>query len=247
MYAMLPVSIKYYTNTFKKKPNSNHITFYQKSLVETLKTGGSVPAKSYESLTFLTADICGLSSLMSRVSPGEVMSLMNIVFTALDEALDGFEDVNKIETISDAWCLVSGVGADGKSGKATAANMVALGQTLLKVARELDLTGQVQDSVHIRIGVHSGPAVGGIVNPTLPKFNVFGDAPTISSMLETTSKPMGLHISGATYDLVKDRFECDVSESLNFTSGGKTARIPTFWVNETSEKRKGRGGRGTAQ
>lgn len=231
----------------ENQSNSRMYAMLPKSIAEPLKAGQKVTPKAYDHLSFLTADICGLPSLISRVSAGEVNSLMNRVFSALDEALEGWEDVNKIETISNAWTLVSGVASEGKNAKAVTANMVALGQSLIKAIRELDLAGQVVDTIHIRVGVHTGPAVAGVVDPAHPKFNVFGDAPAIANLLEATSKPMGLHISGAVYDLVKDKFECDVSESLNYISAGKTTRIPTFWVNEVVEKRKGKGGRASAQ
>jgi class 3 adenylate cyclase len=149
--------------------------------------------------------------------------------------------------IADSYCLVTGVSSDSKDPQTSAANLVSLALTFCRAVKEVDVTGQIVDSVQIRVGVHSGSAFGGVPNPAFPKFSLLGDATTVSSILEQTSRPNAVHISGATHELVKDKFEFDVSESILF----KNHRISTFWalenINQGKKKRGGKGSRAAAQ
>jgi class 3 adenylate cyclase len=214
-----------------------------KSIGESLKAGQTVAPKSYDHLTFLTADIANASALLAKSTPNQFFNFVNKVYTAFDEVLGQFNDVAKIDNVGDSYCLVSGVSHDGKNAKAVATSMVELGLTLVRIAKALDLNDQVTDIAQVRIGIHTGPAVAGVPDPAHPKFAVLGDAPIITAILEQTSRPHGVHISGVTHDLVKDKYDSDVSESLNY----KGARVSTFWVLDdvaTHSKKKGsRGGR----
>jgi class 3 adenylate cyclase len=233
-------------STNKHGDDKNNDRIYAKlpkSIGEALKAGQTVSPKAYDHLTFLTADIANGAALLAKSSAVQYYNFVNKVYTAFDEVLGQFDDIAKIENVGDSYTLVSGVNHDGKNAKAVATNVVELGLTLVKIAKELDLTDQITDVAQVRVGIHTGPVIAGVPNPAQPKFAVLGDAPVVAGILEQTSRPHGVHVSGITNDLVKDKFESDVSESLNY----KGARITTFWVIDDSassgKKKSGRGGR----
>jgi class 3 adenylate cyclase len=191
-------------------------------------------------LTFLTADIANGAALLAKSSAVQYYNFLNKVYTAFDEVLGQFDDIAKIDNLGDSYTLVSGVNHDGKNAKAVATTVVELGLALVKIAKELDLTDQITDVAQVRVGIHTGAAVAGVPNPAQPKFAVLGDAPVVAGILEQTSRPHGVHISGITNELVKDKYESDVSESLTY----KGARITTFWVIDDSATKTKRGTRG---
>lgn len=231
-----------------KNHNDRMYALLPKPIAETLKSGGTVVPKVYENLTFLSAEIADFAAIRAKSTPSQIIALVNRLYSAMDEALDGYEDMYKIDMSSDSYTLVGGVGSDGKNAKGVASNIVSAAITFVNVAKQLDMSDQVVEHVQIKIGVHSGNAVGGVANPALPKFSLLGDATDICSVLESTSKPNGVHVSATTADLVKDKFECDVSESINYSTGGKTQRIPTFWVNTNTvdQKKSRKAARGVA-
>jgi hypothetical protein len=156
--------------------------------------------KAYDHLTFLTADIANGAALLAKSSAVQYYNFLNKVYTAFDEVLGQFDDIAKIENLGDSYTLVSGVSHDGKNAKAVATTVVELGLALVKIAKELDLTDQITDVAQVRVGIHTGAAVAGVPNPEQPKFAVLGDAPVVAGILEQTSRPHGVHISGITND-----------------------------------------------
>ncbi|TPX68806.1 hypothetical protein CcCBS67573_g07051 [Chytriomyces confervae] len=109
-----------------------------------------------------------------------------------------------------------------------AVSMIECAQRFMDIVKKLDMSDQVQDRIQIRIGVHVGPAVGGVANPAMPKYSLFGDTVTITGQMEQTSRPMEIHISGPTYELVSNIYECEVSEAVAVLDGKQ--KMPAFWL-----------------
>jgi class 3 adenylate cyclase len=212
-------------------------------MAEVLKSGKNITPKVYENLTFLSATISNGITLANKSTPSQYLTLLNRLWVAFDSAIDGFEDIVKLDMDGDSYTIVSGIQSEGKSSKAVAANVVAFGLALVAAAHEVDMSDQIVDSVTIKIGIHSGSAVGGISNPAFPKLSFLGDAPAIAKLMEETSRAGGVHVSGHTQELVKDKYTCDVSESINF----KTQRVSSFWVADESSKKRGASRGGNAQ
>ncbi|KAJ3237953.1 hypothetical protein HDU78_003792 [Chytriomyces hyalinus] len=200
-----------------------------KFVADIMKTGAAVEPRHFKSLAFLTADIVSFTNLSSKSSAKQVVSLLNRLYSQMDDVIDSFEDLYKLETIGDAYNVVAGLNTqDTMTLTEQAINMIECAQRFMDIVRKLDMSDQVQDRIQIRIGVHVGPAVGGVANPAMPKYSLFGDTVTITGQMEQTSRPMEIHISGPTYELVSNIYECEVSEAVAVLDGKQ--KMPAFWL-----------------
>ncbi|KAJ3408507.1 hypothetical protein HDU80_005461 [Chytriomyces hyalinus] len=200
-----------------------------KFVADVMKTGGAVEPRPFECLAFLTADIVSFTNLSSKSSAKQVVSLLNRLYSQMDDVIDSFEDIYKLETIGDAYNVVAGLNTqETGQPKDFALNMVECAQRFVEIVKNLDMSDQIQDSIQMRIGVHVGPAVGGVANPAMPKYSLFGDTVTITGQMEQTSRPMEVHVSAPTYELIKDVFECEVSEAVAILDGKQ--RMGAWWL-----------------
>jgi class 3 adenylate cyclase len=121
--------------------------------------------------------------------------------------------------------------------------MISCALDMMKIVRELDMSDQAQESIMIRIGIHSGHAVGGVPNPAMPKFAVFGENVTTTGLLESSSRHMWIHVSDDTYKMVSDRFKFEPAESMTLTSpDGSQKNLATWWVVDEDRDKKKSGG-----
>ncbi|KAJ3299021.1 Nitrogen permease regulator 2, partial [Blyttiomyces sp. JEL0837] len=214
-----------------KASNDRLYAMLPRFVADKMKSGVPIEPTPFNNLTILIADIVSFTSLSSKSSANQIVTLLNRLYSAMDQELDSYEDVYKLETIGDAYCIVAGLNNQERSVKANAIDIIECAMSFINIVQNLDMSDQVQDKLQIRIGIHTGPAVGGVANPTMPKFSLFGDTVTTTSLLEQSSQPMQIHISGATQALVKDEYDLDVSESINLEGqNGAKQRLSTFWV-----------------
>ncbi|KAJ3193204.1 hypothetical protein HDU82_002894, partial [Entophlyctis luteolus] len=200
-----------------------------KFVADVMKTGAAVEPRPFKCLAFLTADIVSFTNLSSKSSAKQVVALLNRLYSQMDEVIDSFEDLYKLETIGDAYNVVAGLNTQETSTpKDFAVAMIECAQRFMDIVRNLDMSDQITDHIQMRIGVHVGPAVGGVANPAMPKYSLFGDTVTITAQMEQTSRPMEIHISGPTYDLVSDVFNCEVSEAVPILDGKQ--KMPAWWL-----------------
>ncbi|KAJ3117416.1 hypothetical protein HDU96_006797 [Phlyctochytrium bullatum] len=201
-------------------------------VVESMKNEEVIAHREFKDLVFLTTDLVSFTSLSSESSAVQVISLLNRLYTAMDDVLDSFHDIFKLETIGDAYCIVSGLNSEDRSPKLNAIDIVECAITFVEIVRGLDMSDQIREKLEMRIGIHCGPAVGGVANISQPKFSLFGDTVTTTGLLEQTSRPNCIHVSGPIYELVKDEYEFDFSESITVQTPGSAGvkKVPTFWL-----------------
>ncbi|KAG2501657.1 hypothetical protein HYH03_000161 [Edaphochlamys debaryana] len=176
-------------------------------------TGGSFLhlATSHSSVSVLFCDIQGFTAMCGVVKPATVMAFLNDLYTRLDAMLDAF-GVYKVETIGDCYMVAGGLmRVDEETGAVTvrsddvdpqhAYRTVQFAKALLRVAATVCLptTGE---PVRLRVGIHSGPAMSGVVGTRMPRFCLFGDTINTASRMESTGSPGAIHVSRETYDLV---------------------------------------------
>ncbi|KAJ3212275.1 Nitrogen permease regulator 2 [Dinochytrium kinnereticum] len=213
-------------------------------VVDAMKRNETVKPRHFDNLILLTTDIVSFTALRctwrkeaksnyisSESSAKQIISLLNRLFSAMDQVLDSFHDTFKLETIGDAYCVVSGLNSADRSPRLNAIDMVECALSFIEIVENIDMLDQVKDEIQIRIGLHCGSAVGGVANLSQPKFSLFGDTVSTTALMEQTSRPNAIHISGSLYELVKDDYEFDVSESVTVqTASGGKKKIPTYWV-----------------
>ena len=141
---------------------------------------------------------------------GDVMIMLNRLFTLFDECCE-YHNVFKVETIGDSYMCVSGLNTNGDGDRERQAEMGLTAHhhasRMVYFARDVLLAaGEVTDPhghpLEIRIGLHSGDVMTGVVGCKMPRFCLFGDTVNTASRMESTGVPMRVHASKATKDLL---------------------------------------------
>ncbi|GFR48999.1 hypothetical protein Agub_g11019 [Astrephomene gubernaculifera] len=171
-------------------------------------------ATSHDEVTLLFADIQGFTPMCKILEPRVVMTFLNDLFTRFDRRLDEF-GVYKVETIGDCYFVVGGLVQEDEDGMLTvregggrgdrqhAERVFMFAKAMLLAASQVTLptTGC---PVRMRIGIHSGPVVSGVVGQRMPRFCLFGDAVNTASRMESTGVAGCIHASDASWRLLSN-------------------------------------------
>ncbi len=169
-------------------------------IISDLKQYGETKPQLFEDVTVFFSDFVGFTSMSTTVEPDHLISELNDIFTRFDEIMmeNGCE---RIKTIGDAFLSVSGM--PDKNEK-HAENMVKAALDIIDYLVERNENRELKWLV--RIGIHTGPVVGGIVGVHKYIYDVFGDTINTASRLESLSEPMKIHISETTAGLIGNIF-----------------------------------------
>ena len=161
-----------------------------------LKQNGKVVARRFESVSVLFADIVGFTPMSEGLSPEELVDRLNEVFTYFD-TLTTDHGCEKIRTIGDAYMVAAGVPEPRRDH---ADVLAALALAMQAYARRSAMT--------FRIGINSGPVVAGVIGTTKFQYDVWGDTVNTASRMESHAEPGTIQVSRATYELIKDEYNC---------------------------------------
>lgn len=165
-----------------------------------LKESGRAIARQFEEVTVLFTDFVDFTQVSERLSPQELVSELHLNFKAFDEIIERY-GLEKIKTIGDAYMAASGLPAADPLHARNAA-LAALDIQTFVQERQKKLAGSFQ----IRIGLHSGPVVAGIVGVKKFAYDIWGDTVNIAARMESSSEAGKINLSGATHALLKDEF-----------------------------------------
>ncbi|XP_068164697.1 retinal guanylyl cyclase 2-like isoform X2 [Antennarius striatus] len=166
-----------------------------KSVAQALKKGKPVRPEHYSECTLYFSDIVGFTTISALSEPIEVVDLLNDLYTMFD-AIIATHDVYKVETIGDAYMVASGV--PNRNGTRHAAEVANMSLDILHSIGAFKIRHMPEIKVKIRIGLHSGAVVAGVVGLTMPRYCLFGDTVTTASHMEATGLPYRIHISLST-------------------------------------------------
>jgi adenylate cyclase len=179
-----------------------------------LKERGSSDPEYHADVSVLFADIAGFTEKASKLAPKELVAELNEVFTAFDAIL-ARRGCERIKTIGDAYFAVSGIPTPNPDHAFVLAG--AAGEMIAWLA-ERNASGA--HPWEIRVGIHSGDAVAGIVGTTKYLYDVFGDTVNIASRMESHSLPMRINVSRATADRLEGRLPLLPRERLEVKGKG---------------------------
>ncbi|XP_040155399.1 soluble guanylate cyclase 88E isoform X2 [Anopheles arabiensis] len=176
----------------------------------------------FNSVSILFSDVVTFTEICSRITPMEVVSMLNAMYSIFD-TLTERNNVYKVETIGDAYMVVSGAPAKEQNHAEKVCDMA------------LDMIEAITDlkdpstgtHLRIRVGVHSGAVVAGIVGLKMPRYCLFGDSVNTASRMESTSQAMRIHISESTKHLLSANYR--VSERGEIDVKGK-GTMKTYWL-----------------
>ena len=172
---------------------------------EELKQYGSAKAKNYDTVTVLFTDFKGFTQHAERLSAEELVAEIDHCFKAFDRIMDEY-NIEKIKTIGDAYMAAAGLPKANTSNPSDAVNAtLAIRDFMLGYKMEMERNGQ--DAFEIRIGVHTGPVVAGIVGIKKFAYDIWGDTVNLASRMESSGAVGKVNISQDTYELLKDHNE----------------------------------------
>jgi class 3 adenylate cyclase len=203
------------------------LSMMPKFLIEQLKmrtSDSEVLAEDYNTVTVLFSIVDQFSNLAVKLNPNGVVHTLNIVFSHFDHLLDKYENkVHKVETVSEVYLTVSGAparsethGIDaGNYALAMLAQMPMIRQEIKDKLKSLGSDPTIMtlvDKLNIKIGLHTGPIVAGVVGLRNPRYKLFGDTVNTSSRMESTSDPGRIGCS----DAYRDKFVNDKGDEEHF-------------------------------
>jgi class 3 adenylate cyclase len=157
-------------------------------------------ADEFPAVTVLFADIVGFTSLSADIKPGELVTILNDIFTRFDGLADEY-GVEKIKTIGDAYMAVSGVPTPVPDHAPRIAGMaLAMVRTIEEYCK------QSGHSLEIRVGVNTGPVVAGVIGQRRFVYDLWGDTVNLASRMESHGKPSAVQISDATAEALDGAF-----------------------------------------
>uniref|UniRef100_A0A8C6XGF7 Guanylate cyclase n=1 Tax=Naja naja TaxID=35670 RepID=A0A8C6XGF7_NAJNA len=196
------------------------------SVAEQLKRGEMVQAEAFDCVTIYFSDIVGFTSLSAESTPMQVVTLLNDLYTCFDAIIDNF-DVYKVETIGDAYMVVSGLPV--RNGKLHAHEIVRMALALLEAVKTFCIRHRPSEQLCLRIGVHSGPVCAGVVGLKMPRYCLFGDTVNTASRMESNGEALKIHISAATKEIL-DEFGCFLLELRGDVEMKGKGKMRTYWL-----------------
>ncbi|XP_047450449.1 retinal guanylyl cyclase 2 [Mugil cephalus] len=184
------------------------------SVAEALKTGATVEPEYFDQVTIYFSDIVGFTTISSLSDPIEVVDLLNDLYTLFDAVLSN-HDVYKVETIGDAYMVASGL--PKRNGNKHAAEIANMSLNILSSVGTFHMRHMPDVPVRIRIGIHSGPCVAGVVGLTMPRYCLFGDTVNTASRMESTGLPYRIHVNMSTVKILNS-----LNEGYKIDVRGKT-------------------------
>ena len=166
-------------------------------VAERLKLSDGVIADGFEGVTVLFADIVGFTPLSASLTPNEVVTLLNSLFTVFDRLVDD-SGLEKIKTIGDAYMVAAGVPVPRDDHAVAVADLALAMKVELAKLRE-----EINAPLDIRIGVDSGPAVAGVIGTRKFSYDLWGDTVNTASRMESHGVAGEIHVTARSWDLLR--------------------------------------------
>lgn len=188
----------------KERSDNLLLNILPKETAEELKENGKVKAKRFESTSVLFADFVGFTKFSKNKEPEIVVETIDRYFRAFDDIVVEL-GLEKIKTLGDGYMCAGGLPVESED-HATRLIQAAIQMKAYVIQKYEDQSSD--DSFGIRIGIHSGPVVSGVVGSKKFAYDIWGDTVNTAARLESHSEPGKINISEETYDMVKDNFAC---------------------------------------
>ncbi len=168
-----------------------------------LKSGATVIADRFSTVTVVFADIVGFTELSSRIPPEQLVEILNSVFSRFDD-LTSRHGLEKIKTVGDAYMAVAGL-PEACPDHADRAAGLALG--LIETVESLPLPAGM--SLQVRVGMHSGSVVAGVIGKRKFAYDLWGDTVNVAARMESHGQPSAVHVSEETAELLTPRWRLE--------------------------------------
>ena len=189
-----------------------------------LKSIGYARPRNYRKTTIMFTDFEGFTKSCENLTPDQIVTALHTFFTKYDEIIIKHY-IEKIKTIGDAYMCVGGIPLRNRSHPF---NVILAGLEIQQFMNNLPEDDKDLPKWNLRLGIHSGPLIAGVVGKIKFAYDVWGDSVNIASRMETAGHVGRVNISGSTYKIVEDYFDCEYRGEIEIKNRGK---IDMYFVN----------------
>jgi len=207
----------------RQRSNELLLNILPASVADDLKETGTTTPQSFENVTVCFADIVDFTPISSQHEPVFIISELNELFTAFDDIMER-NQCERIKTDGDAYLAVCGMPEENKEH---VHNIVQSAIEMVEYLRARSEHSEVK--WQMRIGIHSGQVVGGVVGVRKYVYDVFGDTVNTVARMQEHSEPMRINISESAYCLVRDRFSFIEREMISVKGKGRMQMYFVDW------------------
>lgn len=194
------------------------------------KKFGFISPRHYNQISILFTDFCDFADISSKLPPDLLIEELNDIFQNFDAIIDSYK-LEKLKTIGAAYMIGSGL---PKEDENHAVNITRAAFDLIHYLNDRNSGSKIK--WNMRAGINSGPVIAGIVGTNKFTYDVWGDTVNIASRMESSCLPGKINISGATYNLIQEYFNCEYRGQLNAKGKGE---IDMYFVNSIKKKHTG--------
>ncbi|EDV22186.1 uncharacterized protein TRIADDRAFT_29434 [Trichoplax adhaerens] len=198
-----------------------------KSIAERLKRGQDIVAEKYDNVTIYFSDIVGFEQICHQCSAMDIVDMLNNIYLLFDVQTDKHE-VYKVETIGDAYMVVSGLPKKLPDDR-HAVEITEMALDMLNSIKKVKLPQNPNTQIQLRAGIHSGSCAAGVIGRKMPRYCLFGDAVNIASRMESSGEASKIHCSEATYRKLVQTYQYRLIERGEVNIKG-IGNMRTYWI-----------------
>ncbi len=191
------------------------------AIADRLRGGETLIADRFDDVTLLFADIVGFTAMSSAMSPHELVSVLNEVFTVFDELVEQ-HDLEKVKTIGDAYMVIGGLLDESKDHTERVADLAL---DLSARLEAIDAASRL--GVRFRIGINCGPVVAGVIGTKKFIYDVWGDTVNLAARMESLGIPGRIQVSGAVEERLAGRYQLEARGLIDVKGKGS---LPTWFL-----------------
>jgi adenylate cyclase len=203
----------------KKRSDELLLNILPFDTAQELKQKGQAETKNFENVTVLFTDFKGFTTISEKLTPKELITEIDTCFKGIDRIMSK-HGIEKIKTIGDAYMAAGGL---PKENNTHPIDVITAAEEILTFMAELKFERQKMNLPYfeIRIGIHSGPVIAGIVGIKKFSYDIWGDTVNTASRMESSGEVNRINISGATYELIKHEYYCEYRGKIEAKNKGK--------------------------
>lgn len=203
----------------KKKSDDLLLNILPEEVANELKATGHSKSKNYDMATVLFADIKNFTGAAEKMTHEKLVTELDFYFKNFDEIISKYK-IEKIKTIGDAYLCVGGLPiADRDNANYVVSAGLEMQKFVLRVKEERVKSGETY--FDIRVGIHSGPLIAGIVGLRKYAYDIWGDTVNVAARMEQHGEEGKINISGTTHELIQDKFLCTYRGKIEAKNKGQ--------------------------
>ncbi len=211
----------------KQKSENLLLNILPEEISAELKATGKTKAHSYETATVMFADFVNFTLIGEKLSPEELVLTIGAYFETFDIIIEKY-GIEKIKTVGDAYICAAGLPIPTTDN---ALVMIQVAFDFLEAMKELSAHRRMngQEIFEVRIGINTGPLVAGVVGIKKFAYDIWGDTVNTAARMQEMGLPNRINISGSTYELVKNEFDCEYRGKIEAKNKGQ---IDMYFINK---------------